>query len=223
MTFPGRYVMANIKVKLIGCTTLSMALGLAAISVQADVINCTGGTCDGTPRSDTITGTAVRDVIHGRAGDDSIGGLAGNDSCGGGSGEDTIDCGRGADYLQGGRNKDTLDGSLDDRTDTLKGGNGGADTFLFDTVRSGADRILDFNEGGDTPGDVVRLTNVTTEQLQAIYGESIEAGDLGVTNVNGDLVIDFIPVSGPAGSDMLTFTGLAGQSLAVGTDVVGSP
>ncbi|HEX2242443.1 MAG TPA: hypothetical protein VHK27_04145 [Gammaproteobacteria bacterium] len=215
--------MANIKVKLISCTTLSMALGLAAISVQADVINCTGGTCDGTSSSDTITGTAMRDVIHGLAGDDSIGGLAGNDSCGGGGGEDTIDCGRGADYLQGGRNKDTLDGSLDDRRDTLKGGNGGADTFLFDTVLSGADRILDFNEGGDTPGDVVRLTNVTTEQLQAIYGESIEAGDLGVTNVNGDLVIDFIPVSGPADSDMLTFTGLAGQSLAVGTDVVGSP
>jgi Ca2+-binding RTX toxin-like protein len=165
----------------------------------------------------------VRDVIHGLAGDDSIDGLAGIDSCGGGNGEDTIDCGAGPDYLQGGPKNDTLDGSLDDRTDTLKGGNGGADTFLFDTVRSGADRILDFNEGGDTPGDVVRLTNVTTAQLQAIYSDSIEAGDPGVTNVDGDLVIDFIPVSGPAGSDMLTFTGLAGQSLAVGTDVVGSP
>jgi Ca2+-binding RTX toxin-like protein len=215
--------MANIKVKLISCTTLSMALGLTAISVQADVINCTGGPCDGTSSSDTITGTAVRDVIHGLAGDDSIGGLAGNDSCGGGSGKDTIDCGRGADYLQGGANADTLDGSLDDRRDTLKGGNGGADTFLFDTVRSGADRILDFNEGGDTPGDVVQLTNVTTEQLQAIYSNSIEAGDPGVTNVNGDLVIDFIPVSGPADSDMLTLLGLGDQSLAVGTDVVGSP
>ncbi len=215
--------MANIKVKLISCTTLSMALGLTVISVQADVINCTGDACDGTSSSDTITGTAVRDVIHGLAGDDSIGGLAGNDSCGGGDGEDTIDCGAGADYLQGGANADTLDGSLDDRRDTLKGGNGGADTFLFDTVRSGADRILDFNEGGATPGDVVKLTNVTTEQLQAIYSNSIEAGDPGVTNVDGDLVIDFIPVSGPADSDMLTLTGLGGESLAVGTDVVGSP
>ncbi len=82
---------------------------------------------------------------------------------------------------------------------------------------------MDFNEGGATPGDFVRILNLTTEQLQEIYSNSIEAGDPGVTNVNGDLVIDFIPVSGPTGSDMLTFTGLGGQSLAVGTDVVGSP
>jgi Ca2+-binding RTX toxin-like protein len=215
--------MANIKVKPMSCTMLSMALGLVLTAAQADVIDCVGGTCDGTPRGDTITGTAVRDVIHGRAGDDLIRGLASNDSLGGGSGDDMIIGDAGRDYLQGGRNKDTLDGSLDNRRDTLKGGNGGADTFLFHTIQSGADRILDFNEGGDTPGDVVQLTNVTTAQLQAIYSNSIEAGDPGVTNVNGDLVIDFIPVSGPAGSDMLTFTGLAGQSLAVGTDVVGSP
>jgi hypothetical protein len=63
--------------------------------------------------------------------------------------------------------------------------------------------------------------NVTTEQLAATYSNSIEAGDPGVTNVNGDLVIDVTPVSG-SGSYTLTFTGLGGQSLAVGTDIAGS-
>jgi hypothetical protein len=115
----------------------------------------------------------------------------------------------------------TLDGSSDGNVDTIRGGNGGSDTFLFVTTESGPDRILDFNEGRDTPGDVVELTNVTTEQLTEIYSNSIEAGDPGVTNVDGDLVIDFTPVSG-ADSDTLTLIGLGDQSLAVGTDVVGT-
>ncbi len=67
----------------------------------------------------------------------------------------------------------------------------------------------------------MRILNLTTEQLQEIYSNSIEAGDPGVTSVNGDLAIDFMPVLGP-GSYTLTFTGLGGQSLAVGIDIAGS-
>src|SRR5215212_1400595 len=74
--FQGRDVMAPIKVKLISGAMLSMVLGLAFTAAQAAVINCKGGTCDGTSSSDTITGTAVRDVIHGLAGADFIRGLA---------------------------------------------------------------------------------------------------------------------------------------------------
>ena len=221
--------MAPIKVKLISGATLSMVLGLAFASAQAAVINCKGGTCDGTSSSDTITGTAGVDNIHGLAGSDFIRGLASNDSCGGGGGNDTIECGAGKDYLQGGPNADTLDGSLDGVRDTYKGGNGGADTFLYDTTQSGPDRILDFNEGGATPGDVVKLTDVTTTQLTAIYSNTLEAGDPGVTSVTNattgrrDLVIDFTPVS-RTGSDTLTLEGLGfnGSSLAVGTDIQGA-
>ncbi len=114
----------------------------------------------------------------------------------------------------GGPNDEQLDSLLDGRRDTFKGGNGNADTF-FNTTQSGPDRILDFDEGVAKPGDVVKLTDVTTAQLTASYSNSIEAGDPGVQNVNGDLVIDFTSVSG-AGSDTLTLIGLHRQSLAVG-------
>jgi Ca2+-binding RTX toxin-like protein len=213
--------MAPIKVKLISGAMLSMVLGLAFASAQAAVINCKGGTCDGTSSSDTITGTAGVDNIHGLAGSDFIRGLASNDSCGGGGGNDIIECGAGKDYHQGGPNDDTLNGSLDGVQDTYKGGNGGADTFLYNTLQSGPDRILDFNEGGATPGDVVKLTNVTTDRLMQTYSNTLEAGDPGVTQSNGNLVIDFTPVSG-TGSDTLTLIGLANSSLAVGTDVQGA-
>jgi Ca2+-binding RTX toxin-like protein len=213
--------MAHIKVKLISGAMLSMVLGLAFASAQAAVINCKGGTCDGTSSSDTITGTAGVDNIHGLAGSDFIRGLASNDSCGGGGGNDIIECGAGKDYHQGGPNDDTLDGSLDGVQDTYKGGNGGADTFLYNTTQSGPDRVLDFNEGGATPGDVVKLTTVTTDRLMQIYSNTLEAGDPGVTKSNGNLVIDFTPVSG-TGSDTLTLIGLANSSLAVGTDIQGA-
>jgi hypothetical protein len=81
--------------------------------------------------------------------------------------------------MQGGPNDDQLDGLLDGRRDMFKGGNGNADTF-FNTTQSGPDCILDFDEGTATPGDVVKLTDVTTAQLIATYSNSIEACDTGV-------------------------------------------
>ena len=82
-------------------------------------------------------------------------------------------------------------------------------------MQSVPDRILDFDEGVARSGDVVKLTDVTTAQLTATYSNSIEAGDPGVQNVDGDLVIDFTPVSG-AGSNRVTLIDLQRQSLAVG-------
>ncbi len=79
----------------------------------------------------------------------------------------------------GGPNDDQLDDLLDGRRDTFKGGNGNADTF-FNTTQSGPDRILDFDEGAAKPGDVVKLTDVTTAQLAATYSNSIEACDTEV-------------------------------------------
>jgi hypothetical protein len=213
------------KLKLIICTTLSVVFGLSFASAQAETIECDSSSrtnpCNGTSGADRVIGSEGEDFIHGRAGPDLIEGEAGRDSLGGGPGRDDISAGPGRDYLQGGSQNDALDGYPDDVRDTLKGGEGGSDLFYFDTTEDGPDRILDFNEGGDTPGDFVRILNLTTEQLATTYSESIEAGDPGVTNVNGDLVIDFTPVSGP-GSYTLMFTGLGGQSLAVGIDIAGS-
>jgi Ca2+-binding RTX toxin-like protein len=169
---------------------------------------------DGSSGADRVIGSEGVDFIHGLAGPDQIDGETGRDSLGGGAGRDDISAGPGRDYLQGGPQNDALDGDPHAVRDTLKGGEDGSDLFYFDTTEDGPDRILDFNEGGTTPGDFVRILDVTTAQLQAMYSASIEAADPGVTNVNGNLVIDFIPVSGPAG-DTLTFTGLGGQSLAL--------
>ena len=213
------------KVKLIICTTLSMVFGLSFACAQADTIECHSSSrtnpCSGTSGADRIFGSEGEDFIHGLAGPDEIDGEAGRDSLGGGAGRDLISAGPGRDYLQGGSQNDFLDGYPDGVRDTFKGGEGGSDLFYFDTTEDGPDLILDFNEGGATPGDFVRILNLTTGQLQATYSNSIEAGDPGVKNVNGDLVIDFTPVSG-SGSYTLTFTGLGGQSLAVGADLAGS-
>jgi Ca2+-binding RTX toxin-like protein len=214
--------MIDLKVNPIIGTALTMVVGLSPISAQAAVIRCTAGsTCNGTLGADNITGTAGEDHVFALAGNDTVRGLASRDRLGGGSGSDTLLGDGGRDYAQGGAGNDSLNGSPDGVQDRLRGGNGGSDTFFYSTAQSGPDRINDFGEGGATPGDVVKLTNVRTARLQAIYSNTIEAGDPGVTNANGNLVINFAAVG--IGNYALTLLGLGGSSLAVGSDVVGSP
>ncbi len=114
----------------------------------------------------------------------------------------------------GGPNDEQLDGLLDGRRDTFKGGNGNADTF-FNTTQSGPDRILDFDEGAAKPGDVVKNSLMSPlRSWQPPIATALRLAILRCKNVNGDLVIDFTPVSG-ADSDTLMLIGLTRQSLAI--------
>ncbi len=81
--------------------------------------------------NDVLTGGAGNDSLQGRAGNNAanelIGNL-GNDTLIGGLGDDTLNGGAGADVLTGG---------------------GGRDRFVFDSINTGVDRIVDFSVGED--------------------------------------------------------------------------
>ena len=91
----------------------------------------------GNDGNDWLMGEGGRDRLFGGNGDDSIGGHSGNDRIKGGAGDDSIRGGGGDDSIWGGTgNNHALGGS-------------GADTFVFTSIESGFDTILDFETGND--------------------------------------------------------------------------
>jgi Ca2+-binding RTX toxin-like protein len=164
-----------------------------------------------TPREDTINAPGGDDRVNAQAGDDAVFGGTGNDNLGGGSDDILGEDGR--DFLQGGsgaNDSDTLDGGASN--DRLFGGGfrgaNGNDTFLYATEGLGDDRILDFGKplaqlGNPGTGDLIDLTDASEAEIEAFYGDKINAAEAGVTNDRGDLVIDFGPSSLP-GSGILT-------------------
>lgn len=131
---------------------------------------------DGEAGNDTLLGgsgddnfdsDAGNDLAFGGAGNDGIGGGPGNDSLYGGSGNDTLtgdySWATGDDLLFGGSGNDILSGQKgNDRlvgesgNDILTGGSG-ADTFVFNSVYEGVDRIKDFEW---TQGDKIEISQV---------------------------------------------------------------
>jgi Ca2+-binding RTX toxin-like protein len=101
-----------------------------------------GGTGD-----DAIEGGEGRDRIHGDGGDDELSGDAGNDRLYGGEGFDELKGGEGDDQLWAGDGGARMSGGADD--DTLVGEVGAEDTFVFDLIRFGDDRIRGFENGTD--------------------------------------------------------------------------
>ncbi len=157
---------------------------------------------NGTFRNDSINGTSQSDIITAGLGNDTVLGAGGNDS------------------LFGQENNDRLFGQLGN--DTLTGGFGN-DTFFYDS-REGNDLIQDFARG-----DKISLTELPSasaiQQIRSVFGNTIEAGDRGVRNVNGDLVIDFAQASSGSidpfgGSGDLILNNLGSNSLTVGIDVI---
>ena len=138
----------------------------------------------------TLTGTRNADTLQGGAGDDSIIGVGGNDTLIGGDGDDR---------LNGGADRDTLTGGT------------GADIFVFEIVnhtgtRSQADRITDFQSGGDkidlTAIDAIRqssandaFTFIGSANFSKKAGElrysTSSLGTVVAGDTNGDGVADF--------------------------------
>ncbi|WP_176559344.1 hypothetical protein [Rubellimicrobium roseum] len=109
----------------------------------------------GTDAADLLFGRGGRDALYGRGGDDHLAGGSGSDLLIGGQGGDKLGGEKGNDVLLGGRGRDVLLGGAGE--DRLEGGSGidrltgGADrdTFLLRSG-SGADRVLDFEDGDGT-------------------------------------------------------------------------
>ena len=107
---------------VLSLVVMGVLILLAGSVVLAEDISCSGGGCDGTNESDSITGTPSADSIYGRGGNDTVYGKSGNDSLWG-DWHQVLDPGEpGNDALYGGRGRDRLQG--DERADTLKGGPG---------------------------------------------------------------------------------------------------
>lgn len=156
---------------------------------------------NGTFRGETINGTSQKDIITADRGNDLVFGSGGNDN------------------LFGQEDNDKLFG--DSGNDTLTGGSGN-DTFFYDS-RQGNDLIQDFFRG-DTI-NFSELPSSSIQEIRSVFGNTIEAGDRGVSNVNGDLVIDFAQASSGSidpfgGSGDLILNNLGGNSLTVGIDVI---
>ncbi len=98
---------------------------------------------NGTSAAETINGTVVADRINGFDGNDTINGRAGNDTLYGGNGNDKLYGDEGDDILIGGVGADVLYGRA------------GNDTFVFDSLGTGADTVADF-----TSGDRLNITNL---------------------------------------------------------------
>jgi Ca2+-binding RTX toxin-like protein len=180
----------------------------------------------GTNQADLIHGRGGNDLINAQNGADQVFGDEGDDNIGGGGGNDFMDGGIGNDYAQGGSGgDDTLYGGAGTGRDRLVGdaprGDGvNNDTFLYSSTE-GNDRILDFS-GSPATQDVLDLTEADSAQIAAVYGSTIQAGDVGVSNVNGTMVIDFGPAPFPpfAGSGVLALDNFGAGVLQVGVDVV---
>lgn len=124
--------------------------------------------------TDRLIGTNKRDEFDAGQGDDLIRGKLKRDDLDGGEGDDFIFGGRGFDTIDGGDGNDSIDGHRGN--DLLTGGEG-ADTFLFQFVGTGRDKITDFESGIDTLD---------------LSGHGVARADLNIfENGRGNAVVDY--------------------------------
>lgn len=129
--------------------SLTVIVGGVAFAITRD---CTGGTCKGTPRADTLHGSDGFDKILGEPGNDKLFGNDGDDMIKGGRGGDEIHGDIGHDRVKGSQGPDHVYGGEGD--DLVRGG-------LHSRRNDGARDVLDCGPGTDTvlfvPGqDIVR-------------------------------------------------------------------
>jgi Ca2+-binding RTX toxin-like protein len=132
----------------------------SGVALANNSINCSGGSCDGTAKDDTMHGTAAPDDINARRGDDGVYGLGSEDFLYGRRGGDTLQAGSdddalygdfGNDKLMGGADADVLRGDDDFEQhknmigrDRLSGGNGADELYGY----YGDDKLVG-GEGND--------------------------------------------------------------------------
>ncbi len=120
--------------------------------------------------NDSTQGNHCEDYVNGGAGNDNLNGSGENDYIDGGSGDDIIEGlggndvligGTGADIISGSGQQDMLYGGIDNDLDTMTGGSGDSDLFVFAVNSNGSgqlvlqsnnDVIVDFRSNTDYMG-----------------------------------------------------------------------
>src|SRR5215211_5995880 len=121
----------------------------SGVALANNNINCSGGSCDGTAKDDTMHGTATPDEMNADAGDDWAIGMGSHDSLYGQRGDDTLKGGHGADQLYGYYGDDKLVGG--DGNDTINAHDDNHSTAgVEDVIDCGSGRdIVFFDKGFD--------------------------------------------------------------------------
>ncbi|MDJ0707139.1 MAG: FG-GAP-like repeat-containing protein, partial [Leptolyngbyaceae cyanobacterium MO_188.B28] len=156
-----------------------------------------GKTIVGTSLKDTLQGAEGNDLIQGLKGPDTLSGLAGDDEIRGGGGIDIIDGGDGNDRIIGGKARDVLTGGK------------GADTFVYNSVDHGGDRIVDFEAGIDK----IEVSNIFSDVK---YGSANAFADyiqiLGTTE-GAQIQVDQLGDMGDHFKTLATLQGVDANSL----------
>src|SRR5215203_768786 len=111
----------------------------SGVALANNSINCSGGSCDGTAKNDTMHGTATPDDMNARRGDDRMYGLGSDDFLYGRQGADTLQAGIDDDALYG-----------DFGNDKLRGGPGDDIINAHDEPPSKWRDVIDCGPGRDT-------------------------------------------------------------------------
>jgi Ca2+-binding RTX toxin-like protein len=179
-------------------------------------------------RAGVVAATAGADVLIGFSGNDSINGLAGNDLIEGAAGNDTLYGGTGNDQITGGLGDDTFLFNLGDGQDIF------SDKYSAAGFPGGGTETLILGPG-ITPANVTATKTLNNElnlqvngtsdlvRLSQYFGddaiERIQFGDGTVWTPQ--TVASMFPITGTAGNDTLTGSGLPDTINALqGNDVV---
>src|SRR5215213_1057044 len=159
------------RVRMRGVVAWIVLAGLAilltsGVALANNSIDCSGGSCDGTAKDDTMHGTATPDDMNARRGDDGMYGLGSDDFLYGEQGADTLQAGIdddalygdfGNDKLRGGPGADVLRGDDDFEQnknaiggDKLVGGEGNDIINAHDEPPSKWEDVIDCGPGRDT-------------------------------------------------------------------------
>lgn len=163
--------------------------------------------------NDTIHGNGGNDYIQGDSGTDKVYGDDGNDELFGNDGSDFVSGGNGDDYMEGNAGADRLEGGAgndvlwgNESGDTLIGGagnddlygNSGHDKFYFGQG-AGQDVINDFDNPGNTAGDVIQISS-------SIYGTKAQIlSHIGTEDGNAVVYLDgdsYIMLYGVSANDL---------------------
>jgi Ca2+-binding RTX toxin-like protein len=209
--------------------TAVMAMGLTGATAAHAAVRCVAGpgvvqtdtTVTGSGLNDTIdcTGASPGKTINTNGGNDTITGTAFADTINGGDGNDTMTGLDGIDTLTGGNGDDTMTGS--EGNDSLTGGTG-ADSFVYTSVNSGVDAILDFSgtfsfSGGAGEGDKLTFDDLLLGTFQYIGDAVFFAQGQTEARVESEQVQ--LDIDGDGYSDIaITLRGLASASQIVAGD-----
>jgi Ca2+-binding RTX toxin-like protein len=174
------------------------------VALAANVIDCPGGSCDGTSGDDEMTGTDGTDYLYAKEGNDTLRGLGDFDDLRGGPGNDDLDGGRGNDQYN---IYDTNWG-----TDRITGDASGAEDWLIFQI-SAVPLTIDLTPSRDR--DEVSSGANTINFAASVVIEWVQGGPAGDT-IKGNSAANYL--SGGGGND--TLIGLKGNDRLVGDIVV---